>query len=96
MTALDLSDSESKPESDAYRSLVSRHREAAARLAALGQQMAGYRDLPMANHDTAALSNDTATEVFAALIRHEGELVELLQQRLSSHREMLKMMTEGR
>ena len=93
--ALDPADPESRPEFDAYIDLMQQHREVSDQLSRLAERMAGYNDLPMARHDVAELGNSKAIAVFSALIRQEDILVALLQQRLNSHRSMLKTMTEA-
>ena len=91
-TALNPADASSKPECDAYQSLVRRHREVAASLASISSQMAGYANLPMGAHDERVLSDATAVAVFETLVRREQELISLLQQRLAIHEPMLQMM----
>ena len=79
--ALDLDDAAGRQEFDAYTALVGAHREVAAELAALAQQMSGHRDLPMAPHDTAVLSGPLGqAEAFQRFKAIERELVELLSQ----------------
>ena len=93
-TALNPADASSKPESDAYRSLVRRHRDVAASLTAIATQMAGYANLPMAAHDERVMSDANAVAVFETVVGHEQELVRLLQERLAVHEPMLKMMKD--
>ena len=51
MNALDPDDGNSRLEQHAYAELVDEHREAAARLLAVADHMARFRDLPMGRHD---------------------------------------------
>jgi hypothetical protein len=90
--AIDLNDDAGKEERRAYDSLVARHRDAAAHLTALASEMAGYRDLPMANHDRASLASVEAAEVFEHAVRLERELVELLRQRVGEDEQLLASM----
>src|SRR6266496_1973203 len=46
MAALDPGDEDTGPERRAYQRLAQEHREIGARLLVLGEEMAGYRDLP--------------------------------------------------
>ena len=90
--ALDLADENARQEQRAYLKLVEQHRQTAARLFATGDEMAGYRDLPMASHDSTVLSSPEAVEAFASLVRVEQELLALLQQRVEEDRAMLSEM----
>jgi len=92
MKALDLTDTNSRRENDAYASLARQHREIAAKLADTAAEMASYRDLPMGRHDMARMMAPESREVFAALIQTEEELVALLQQRLAESRKLLGQM----
>jgi hypothetical protein len=78
-TSLDLGDPQSRPELDAYTTLTNEFRDLAAALETTAERMAGYRDLPMAPHDEAALSSGDAVAKFAGLVRAERELLQLLQ-----------------
>ena len=89
MKALDLTDQNSKQEYDAYRDLVTKHRQAATRLQEIARQMAGYRDLPMGRHDQKAMSAPATLEAFKKFVQLEQELLELLQTRVEQHRQML-------
>jgi hypothetical protein len=90
MTALDRTDPDAEQEHSAYRALADQHREIALRLTALGEEMASYRDLPMARHDEQALSAPSTVAAFENLVRVEQELLELLQKRVHEHRMMLE------
>src|SRR5690606_11624101 len=69
LTALDPSDEVSRPEIDAYTSLAQQHRELVDRIRAVAEQMAGYRDLPLANHDMEVLTSEASTRVLTDLLR---------------------------
>ena len=89
MKALDQSDADSRREYEAYRQLAEAHRQAGRRLIQLGQEMAGYRDLPMGRHDLAAMKAPAVAESFRRFYQLEQELLALLQQRIPRDREML-------
>ena len=90
--ALDPADENARQEQRAYLKLVEQHRQTAARLVATGDEMAGYRDLPIASHDPTMLSSPEAVDAFAKLVTVEQELLALLQQRADEHRAMLAEM----
>jgi hypothetical protein len=89
MTALDLTDERSRREHDAYRELADVHRHIASQLQATARRMAGYRDLPMGRHDMSVMASPKAAEVFAQVVKLEGELLSLLQSRVERDRAML-------
>src|SRR5688500_11569982 len=62
--ALDLEDPDSRRERDVYLRLAEEQREAAARLQAVAEELAGYHDLPMGRHDPAAMTSAKAVEAF--------------------------------
>jgi hypothetical protein len=95
MTAIDLADENGKLERDAYASLVRRLREVAAQLEAISDEMAGYRDLPMARHDIETLASPRSRSVFERLVRVESELAELSGEMLERDRQMLGDMRAG-
>jgi hypothetical protein len=78
MRALDGDDPAAVQELIAYERLTGRMRDVAGYLAALSAEMAGYRDLPMAPHDEAALNTPDVHEAFQALIASERDLAALL------------------
>jgi hypothetical protein len=89
MGALDLDDQDAKREHDVYQRLAGAHRDAAVRLRATGEDMAGSRDLPMGRHDQAAMSSARVVDAFERLVRTERELLSLLRGRLDQHEAML-------
>jgi hypothetical protein len=95
MKALDLTDPNSKLELDAYREIASAHRRIAAEIASTAQLMAGYRPLPMGRHDMVAMMSPAPRHAFAGFVKHEEELVALLQQRLEQDHAMLAQMGNG-
>jgi hypothetical protein len=93
MKALDLTDENAKREYDAYRELASAHRRIAIELADTAHRMEGYRALPMARHDMAAMMSPAPRHAFAGFIQHEEALVTLLQNKLEQDRAMLTAMS---
>jgi hypothetical protein len=81
VTALDPSEDAGAQEIAAYESLTDRHRGAATELRLIAEEMLGYRDLPPAGHDPAALGAPAIVAAFEDLVRVENELSELLEQR---------------
>src|SRR5687767_5691762 len=65
--SLDRGESNGRAEHDAYMSLVGQQRAIASSLAALGREMAGYVDLPMADHDLEVLGASESVAAFHAL-----------------------------
>lgn len=92
--ALDPEDLQARHELDAYAAVVVAHRDIANRLTALAEQMASYRDLPMAPHDETAMSDTVALSAFESFIQAERELATLLQQLSRGDQDMLEEMTD--
>lgn len=95
MKALDLTDENGKREYDAYRELASAHRRIAIELADTAQRMMGYRTLPMARHDMAAMMSPAPRHAFAGFVTQEQALASLLDARLAEDRAMLDAMTSA-
>jgi hypothetical protein len=93
--ALPLADDAARQEAEAYGNIVGQLRLAAEQLGLTAEQMVASRDLPMGAHDVDALSSSHAAEIFAAFVRSERELVELLGHRLEDDEVMLTDMTSG-
>jgi hypothetical protein len=55
--ALNRGEAAGRAEYEAYASLERGHREVAAALGTLADEMRGYRDLPMAEHDMAVMAD---------------------------------------
>ena len=87
--ALPLTDDAARREAEAYEAIAGLLRSSGEQLDAAAERMVASRDLPMGAHDTDALSSPHAAEVFAAFVRRERELVELLGQRIESDEAML-------
>jgi hypothetical protein len=88
-TALDLDDANARREREAYLKLVAEHRQSAADLRSIGEEMAGYRDLPMGKHDANVMSSSEAADAFGKLVAAEEDLLALLRERLAEDQEML-------
>jgi len=93
MRALDPADADARKELDAYATLVTAYRDIADRLSGTAVQMADYRNLPMAAHDTEAMSDAVAHKAFENFVRLEQELANLLQQLSQEDQKMLQQMT---
>ncbi len=92
MAALDPGDEDTGPERRAYQRLAQEHREIGARLLVLGEEMAGYRDLPMGRHDPRVMASPPAVEAFEKFVQAKRELLALLQQRVPQDQRMLEQM----
>lgn len=95
MKALDLSDDNAKKEYEAYREVAASHRRIANELASLAEKMAGYRTLPMARHNMAAMMSPAPRHAFAGFVAHEEKLLALLQSRVEQDRAMLAEMANA-
>jgi hypothetical protein len=93
MRALDPADPDARKELDAYATLVTAHRDVADRLTGIAGQMTDYRNLAMAAHDEAVMSDAVAHKTFENFVRVEHELTILLQQLLQEDQQMLQQMT---
>jgi hypothetical protein len=92
MRALDPTDSDARKELDAYAALVTAHRDVADRLSGIAVQMADYRNLPMAAHDEAMMSDAMAHKAFENFVRLEHELATMLQELWQEDQQMLQQM----
>jgi hypothetical protein len=88
-TSLDDAESSGRAEDDAYRTLAHDFRAIASMLETTASRMAGYRDLPMATHDEAALATAEAVATFEALVNAERELLQQLQHSVEMYQQML-------
>jgi hypothetical protein len=95
MEALDLTDENAKKEHRVYRKLAKEHRKIARQLLAIGEEMAGCRDLPMGRHDQRAMSSPQVVEAFENFVRVEQELLALLVRRMEQDQKMLVEMGEA-
>jgi hypothetical protein len=83
------SDEDSQHEKRVYEHLVTRHREAAAMLHAIGAEMADHREMPMGEHDLQALSAGQVVDALEGMIRVESQLIARVQQQLTEHQAIL-------
>jgi hypothetical protein len=95
LQTLDLDDENARKEHAAYLKLAEEHRQIAGQLQAVGQEMAGHRDLPMGRHDQLAMSYPELAEAFEKFVNAEQELRSLLQTRLEQDQKMLAEMRGG-
>jgi hypothetical protein len=92
LASLDPEDETTGPERRAYQRLAQEHREIGARLLVLGEEMDGYRDLPMGRHDFRVMASPPAVEAFGRFVELERDLLDMLQQRLQQDEAMLTQM----
>lgn len=79
-------------EYDAYGGLVHDFRALGVSLDAVAKKMAGYRDLPMADHDISVLASPESARTFAAFVDAERALLALLQTSTERDESMLATM----
>lgn len=90
LASLDPNDEVSRPEFDAYTSLVERHRDLAERLRLTAEEMASYEDLPMGNHDADALASPSVVDAFRTMINEQEALASMLTEWVEQDRAMLE------
>jgi hypothetical protein len=90
LRALDLTDDAARAEHDAYVSLAAQHRQIAAQLQEVGEEMAGYRELPMGRHDERAMASPDVIETFTRFVAAERQLHAALEQGLERDEAMLR------
>ena len=73
-------DEHSQPERSAYESLLATHRRLSAELSAVADEMAGYRDLPMASHDMEKMASPEAVAAFKAFVDAEQAAADWLSR----------------
>jgi hypothetical protein len=59
---------------------------------ATANEMAGYRELPMADHDAKVMSDPKVAKAFEKFVKLEQELSVLLQDRVEQDHKMLVQM----
>jgi hypothetical protein len=87
--ALVLTDPNSKLEHEAYVKLAAEHRAIAEQLTAVAAHMAGYKNLPMGEHDMALMQDVSRNEAFGRYVKIQRELIALLQAALVRDQELL-------
>ena len=89
--ALDPTDAAAQKELDAYKKLEHSHRDVASELVDLAEEMASYRELPMARHDMTVMADpEGQIEAFRRFVAVERELLALLQAKLEAEGELLR------
>jgi hypothetical protein len=73
-------DSGSRAEREAYESLLATHREISVELGALADEMAGYSDLPTAEHDMDQMSGPEAVAALERFIEAEHAAADWLNR----------------
>ena len=89
MKALDLDDDAARQEHSVYLRLAEEHRQAGARLRAIGKEMAAARDLPMGRHDQEAMSSPEVAGALRRVVDVEQELLALVEAILEQDRQIL-------
>jgi hypothetical protein len=89
MTALDPRDPAARIERDAYATLLTKHRDAAVQLRAIAEEMAGYRDLPMAPHYPEVMRDQKLRRAFERLVALEKDLRAYFDDRIEREDAML-------
>lgn len=69
LKTLDLNDENARKEHAAYLKLAEEHRQIGVQLQAIGQEMAGHRDLAMGRHDQRAMSSPELAEAFEKFVK---------------------------
>ncbi len=92
MPALDMGDDAGHAEHAAYERLAGRHRQIAAELRSVAEDMAGQSDLPMGRHDMDMIGSPEVAQSFARFIAAERELVAQLQRSLERDEALLREM----
>jgi hypothetical protein len=77
--ALDPDDEAAQAERAVYEGLAERHREIAAQLLAVAEEMASRRDLPMGRHDPEVLSSPEVVGAFERFVAAERAAADLLE-----------------
>ncbi len=90
--ALELQRRELTPRTRRLSEAGHRAAGAAARLRAIGDEMAGYRDLPIGTHDPAAMTSPKAVGAFEEFVAVEEQLLTMLEARVPQDRQMLDEM----
>jgi hypothetical protein len=89
LQALELDDEAARQEHAVYLRLAEEHRQAAARLRAVGKEMAAARDLPMGRHDQESMSSPTVAEALRRFVTAKQELLALLQRMVEQDLQLL-------
>ena len=71
------------------------HRVAAQQLRAIAEEMAGYRDMPMAPHDPMVMRDPKLRRAFEQLVAREKELRAYLDERIEREEAMVTAVRRG-
>jgi iron-sulfur cluster repair protein YtfE (RIC family) len=88
LQALELEDEAARQEHGVYLRLTEEQRQAAARLRAIGQEMASARDLPMGRHDQQAMTSPEVDHAFQRFVMVKRELLAVLQRMVAQDQRM--------
>ena len=89
LPTIDTSAEAGRQEYEAYVMLARRYDTIASELGSTAAQMAACRDLPMAPHIEAALTDPRLLATFETYVQRAGDLLESLSARVESDRSML-------
>jgi hypothetical protein len=87
--ALDLGDENGRRERDAYLSLAGALQRVAGALQTTATEMDGYRTMPMARHDPAAMTGPEPRQALAAFVRAGKALLALLAETVARDEKLL-------
>jgi hypothetical protein len=90
--ALDPDDEAATQEHAVYLRLARAHRQAAAELLAIAEDMAAQRELPMGRHDEKVLGSPEIVEAFQRFVTAKQALLVVLQELLEQDQRMLAEM----
>jgi len=91
--AIDVTDEHGKMELYAYVTSAQEFRRIATHLQSTANNMAGYRDLPMARHNPGKMADPKIVDAFAKFVRLEEDLLALLRRATEQDRALLSAMT---
>ena len=92
MRTLDIQDTGSRQEYEVYYQLANEHRETAARLLSIANEMAAARDLPMGRHEFTDATNADVLAAFEKLVKIKHELLALLERSGEQDQSLLMQM----
>ena len=94
LDSLVATDDNTEAEREAYQRLAREYRQISEQLQTTARAMAGYRDLPPAEHDEQALATPRMLRAFESYVRAEKQLFNLLRDSLEADEPMLAEMKE--
>ena len=83
MSALVMTDENSRREYDAYERLARALNDASARLKSRAREMSGYQDLPMGRHDMDVMAGPAPVAAFERYVAAKRELLALSRDTLA-------------